>query len=195
MLQLFGLGVTDVQSLLYSCPALVDEVVEALVQELDEEFAQRVPFVAADLQQQAFLQRARSDAGRVELLKDLEHLSQLVGIRVEALVNLGLVGKDGEGLLQQSVLIERADEVFHEFLLVVGEFEVGHLLAETVGERERVVVRHVLGGVVAVAVAHQEVGHVVLRAVVVGGIKPLPIPLQRRGGIFAAGFLSFGEVM
>ena len=160
--ELLGLSMIDVESLLNSRPTLVDEVVETLVQHLDEQVAIGISLVPSDLNEQAFLQRTRSDARRVELLKHLQHLSQLLRIRIEALINLSFVGKDGERFLQEAVLVERTDEVLHQLFLVVREVEIRHLLAQLVSQGERIVVGHELSRIVAVACPSQEVRNVVL---------------------------------
>ena len=127
-LQLFDLCLIDVEALLQPLPTFVYEVIEILTQHLDEQFAVRILLVALNLYEQAFLQRACSDAWRIELLEYLKHFFQLLGIGVETLVDFRLVGEYHKRFLEQSVLVERPNEVLHEFLLVVGEVEIGHLL-------------------------------------------------------------------
>ncbi len=74
------------------------------------------------------------------------------------------VGNVVERFAQQSVAVERPDEVFHDFLLLRGEFQFTHLLLEFVVERCRVAPYHLLalGVVVAVGAVRGRCGHVVV---------------------------------
>ena len=151
-------------------PTLVNEVVEVLVQYFDEQFAMGIILVSTNLYEQTFLQGTRANARRIELLQDLENSLQFCDIRVKSLIYLCFVGKDGEGFLEESVFVELTDEVFHEFFLVVREFEVRHLFAEAVSQGECVIVGHELGSIVAVADTTKKVGYVFFAAIVIGSV-------------------------
>ena len=90
------------------------------------------------------MQRAGADAGRVQLLQQPEHALYFGGTGIQVVIDGQLVAQLGEVLAQQSVVVERADEVFHDVVLALGQVHQSHLLLQLVVERDGLAVDHFL---------------------------------------------------
>ena len=95
-------------------------------------------------------------------MQDGQHVLHLFRRAFEIVVDVHLVADGVTGLAQQSVVVERTDEVFHDVPLSVVEVAFTHLLLEFV------IKRHAVGGVLAWAL-HLHGDGVFPRVVVVGG--------------------------
>ena len=164
MAHVVGLVLSELQGLRYLIPMLLGELVEMVLDDLLHEVAYDAFALGPYLQQQALLQRSGTDAWRVEGLELVEQLLNLFHRHVDVVVDGQFVGNVVERFAQQSVAVERPDEVFHDFLLLRGEFQFTHLLLEFVVERCRVAPYHLLalGVVVAVGAVRGRCGHVVV---------------------------------
>ena len=92
------------------------------------------------LQQQTFLQCACADARRVKLLQYRRHPVYLLGADVQPVVYSQLVGNGVGALAQQSVVVERSDQIFHYLGLPFGQLCLAHLLFQPVVERYSITV-------------------------------------------------------
>ena len=89
---------------------------------------------AVDLDEQAFLERACADAGGVELLEHGECVGELLGADVDVVVEEEVVDDVLEGAVDESAVVERADEVLDELALEGCDVVVGDLCFEVFDE-------------------------------------------------------------
>ena len=87
-------------------------------------------FFPADLDQQAFLQAARAEAGRIEVLYDFQGLFQFFFRRVDAGIDGQFVADALERLAEQAVIVQRTDQVFCQFALMFGQVAFAQLLSQ-----------------------------------------------------------------
>ena len=123
---------------------LLREVVEVLLYDCRHQLLHSVVGSAFYLQQQTLLQRVRTDASRVEGLQDSDYAVDVLNVAVDALIDSQFVAYRLAVLAQQSVAVERPDDVFHYLLVVLREVYLAHLLLQLVVERARVAVYHLL---------------------------------------------------
>ena len=118
------------------------EVLEMVFDDSLHQFAHLAFRLPLDLQQQTFLQVSGSDAGRIKGLEKFKELFYLSRRHVDAVIDSQFVRDVVEAFPQQSVTVERSDQVFHDRLLLFGEFQLTHLLLQFVVERCRVAPHH-----------------------------------------------------
>ena len=172
----FGRVLVDVKFLLDFVPVLAGELFVAVLHNALFRLQQRVGVsgpallhLAAYLDEEAFLQVAGAQAGRVEVLDDVQHLFQFLGAGVDTRIDGQFVADAVQGLAQQPVVVQRPDEVFGQFALPGRQVLLAQLFFQRFVERGRVregdFFRLV---VVAAAVVFLQliVGDVVLRQVV-----------------------------
>ena len=158
--------VVQVQPLPYPVPSLVHEIVVAGAQHLGGLLAEAHMGGSGYLQQETFLQRAGTDARRIKLPQDVQHLLQLAAVGGQVLVYLGLISQLVERLGQHAVLAERPYQVLEHLLLMGCEVVFMDLVFQVVIEGERGAVIHVLGSVLCSGAIEQVVGDVVLGPIV-----------------------------
>ena len=114
------------------------EFLEAVFDDVDTQLVIRVgvfllkPF---ELDEQAFLQIGRTDAGRVEQVNDVQHLSHLFFGGLEVHGKKQVVNDVADGAAQIPVVVEVADDHLPDDFLLFGEVVVAQLLDEVVLER------------------------------------------------------------
>ena len=123
---------------------LFGEFVEIVAHHLLHELLEPRVLAPAYLQQQAFLQRAGSDAGGVEVLQQLQYVLYLLWRRVDVLVDGQFVADGVEAFAQQPVVVERADEVFHDVVLALAEVYHAQLVVQLVLKRRLLAEVHFL---------------------------------------------------
>ena len=80
------------------------------------------------------MQRAGSYAGRVKVLQFQQHLFYLLFRYVNVMVDSQLVGNAVQWFTQQSVIVQRPYEIFHDITLFVCKVKEVHLLYQLVVE-------------------------------------------------------------
>ena len=98
---------------------LLREVVEVLLYDCRHQLLHSVVGSAFYLQQQTLLQRVRTDASRVEGLQNAYYAVDVLHVAVDALIDSQFVAYRLAVLAQQSVAVERPDDVFHYLLVAV----------------------------------------------------------------------------
>ena len=149
------------------------------------------------LEAQTLLQRARSDTPRLEGLEEANESLHLGHIGIDVVIDGQFVGNRQGVLAQETIAIERTDEVVHDLALVLGEVVLADLSLQFLVERTLVghhvfttcfgafgslaeVVGHlVFGGVVAQCLG-DVAGNAVLHSLIV---STLGIVGGRVGGI------------
>ena len=87
-------------------------------------------FFAADLYQQAFLQAACAQSGRVEILYDSQGFLQFLFRSVDTGVDGQFVTDAFEGFAEQAVVVQRTDQVFRQSALMFGQVAVAELFSQ-----------------------------------------------------------------
>ena len=118
------------------------EVLEMVFDDSLHQFAHLAFRLPLDLQQQTFLQVSGTDAGRIKGLEKFKELFYLSRRHVDAVIDSQFVRDVVEALSQQSVTVERPDQVFHDRLLLFGELQLAHLLLQLIVERRCVAPDH-----------------------------------------------------
>ena len=116
-------------------PVLFGELVEVALHHPAHQFLEPPLGSSGYLQQQTLLQRAGADARGVERLQTVEHVDELRLVHVDVVVDGQFVAEVAHVLAQQPVVVERADEIFHDVALPIGELQLAHLLLELVIKR------------------------------------------------------------
>ena len=91
-------------------------------------------FFAADLYQQAFLQAACAQSGRVEILYDSQGFLQFLFRSVDTGVDGQFVTDAFEGFTEQAVVVQRTDQVFRQFALMFGQVAFAELFSQDLVE-------------------------------------------------------------
>ena len=153
-------------------PPLVHEIVEASFHHRRHFLLQHRCLSAGNLQQQTFLQRFGAYARRVEGLQYLHHLGNLFFGGEYVAIQGQFVAQRVHVLAQQSVGIQRPDDIFHDVFLLVGEFHFQHLFLQFVIERGAVAVGHflIVGRLLAAPLGKRSFGHLVVHAYTGQGI-------------------------
>ena len=125
-------------------PVLLRESLEVVVHHTLHQVLQARGVATLYLEQQTLLEVARTDAGRVELLQDGEHLGNLVLCDIEVMIDGQFVADGVELLAEQSVVVERADQIFQDIALTVRHVHLAHLFLQLVVERDAIPVDHLL---------------------------------------------------
>ena len=151
---------------------------------------QRRVGLALYLDEEALLEAARAQSGRVEVLDDFQDFLQLLYVGLHAGIDGQLVADAVQRLAQQSVVVQRPDEVFRQLALVVRQVLFAQLLFQSLVERRRVREGDFLGFLVAAAVVLLQliVGDVVFAQVVAQRI------IVRVAPVFGAFVARFGRV-
>ena len=129
------------------------------------------------------MQRTGSDARRIELLQDGKHLLQFFGCGVYAVIDGQFVSERVQFLPQETVIVERANEILDDVTLFSGQFVLCQLFIELIVERSGVAVDNLLvllSRLLSLIV--DGIGHLVVASDVLQG---------RVEGILA--FLAFGH--
>ena len=171
-------------------PAVGGKFLEALLQHLQGAFlVGRLLFGTFQLERQAFFQRACADAGWVERLENVQQALQFLLVGVDVMVDGQFVGHGIQVLTQETIVVERTDEIFHDFALVVVEVVLSDLPCEVFIGRRSPCERHLVSFTRIVGPLLQIVGHIVgvgivaERVAYVAGLSRSPFVI---GGITAA---------
>ena len=130
VLRLLELCVAEAELLLYLVPVFVGKFVVTLPDDVLLQCLQGRMLLASDLDEEALLEAACADAGRVEILDDFQDALQFGRCRLHSIVEQQFVADGLEVLAQQSVVVERADEVFGQLPLAVAQLAFAELFLE-----------------------------------------------------------------
>ena len=100
--------------------------------------------LSVNLQEQALLKRRGTDACGVKALQQFLHLTQFRLRGVDVMIDGQFVADGVERLTEQSVIIERADQILHNIVLTGCHIEQSHLFLQLVVERGSLSVHHLL---------------------------------------------------
>ena len=129
---------------LYLIPMLLGKSLEIVGNHLlHQRFYFRV-VATADLYQQTFLQRTGTDARRIEVLQHFQHVLYLLVGGIDIMIDGQFVADHIRRLAQQTIVIQRADQILHDVALAVGEFRLTHLFHQLVIERLTLTIDHLL---------------------------------------------------
>ena len=111
---------------------------------------------------------ACTDAGRVEILNDFEYFVQFVLCGIDSTINGKLVHDGFYAFTQESVIIQRSDQVFGYFALFVSQVLHGKLLFQYFVEGNSIRERYLFGYSFAAAVVFLQfiVGDVILGTII-----------------------------
>ena len=142
--QHFGLSIIKLQVFLNLVPVLTCKRLEIVVHHAFHQVAQLRWVSAFYLQQQALLQRSGSYTSGVEGLQHKQHLFYLFLGSIYVVIDGQLVAHYVEGLAQQSVIVERANQIFHDVALFWCKIHLANLLFQLVVERFCLAIHHLL---------------------------------------------------
>ena len=121
--------------LLQHLPVASNEVVVAVGQDLYCEVAHAALWSASQLEDKTLAQVVGANARRVKGLEQLHHLFHLLGRTLHVLKQLQLVTQAVGTLAQQSVVVERPNDILQNVALLGCDVLFSHLLVELVVER------------------------------------------------------------
>lgn len=142
------------------------EFVEVVFHHVGHHLLHLVVRLTLYLQHQTLLQRVRTYARRVESLQYGHYAVNVFGCHVDVVVYGQLVAYALRVLAQQSVVVERADDIFHHLRVLFAQVGLPHLLLQLVIERCGVAVNLLLILRAAVLVAVIQRRHLVVAAYV-----------------------------
>ena len=134
------LAVGEREMLLDAVPTFLEEIVVTFVNDVIEQHVDGVTFLAFHLQEQAFLEIAGTYAGRVKVLQHIEHILDFPFAGIYVVIDGEFVFNGIERLAEQTVFIERTNQVFKYIALLVGKFEFAYLFVEFVVKRSGVAI-------------------------------------------------------
>ena len=106
MEQLFRLCVAQRERCLYLVPMLTGKSLEMVAHHTKHQVLQCRWFPSVDLQQQTLLQRAGTDACRIEALQESQHLLKLFLSCIDVMIHGQLVADGVKSLAKQAVVVE-----------------------------------------------------------------------------------------
>ena len=114
---LFSLGVVKRQARPYLIPMLTGELLEIVGDHLLHLYLHPRRILSVNLQEQALLKRRGTDACGVKALQQFLHLTQFRLRGVDVMIDGQFVADGVERLTEQSVIIERTDQILHNIVL------------------------------------------------------------------------------
>ena len=129
---------------LYLVPMFPGECLEIVIHDTGHQRLHTRVRSAVYLQQQTLLQVSGTDAGRVEGLQHGQRLLDLLHRGVDVMVDSQFLADGVERLPQQTVVFQRADQVFHDVALTVGHLQFDELAFQLVIERLGGTIDHLL---------------------------------------------------
>ena len=137
-----ALRLVELQHLLQAGPVLLGKQLIVVLEGFCHQRLQCRWLTAFDLQQQTLLQRACSDAGRVEVLQHEQHLFYLLLADIDIMIDGQLVGDILQRFAQHAIVVQRTDEIFHDVALLFGEIGHAYLFLQLVVEGYGLAINH-----------------------------------------------------
>ena len=167
----------------------------------DIQYRSRIhPFflLPADLYQQTFLKVTCSDTCRIEILQDAECFFQLLFRRFYTGINSQFITDTFQRFAEQAVIVQRADQVFHQFMLVFCQIAFTKLFFQYFVKRGRVGERNIFRLLVfrsvvllQFVVGNIVFGEIITQRIVFVGIILHTLPGSVTIGIFICDILFF----
>ena len=160
----------DIQILHDALPALVREVVVCFLQNPHGNQLGRCVGLAPQLQHQALLQALRPHPHRVKSLNSVQHPCQFFFRNIQSLIDGQFLHNGGQRFAQQTIVIQRTNEIFCHIVLLWGKVTLSQLLLHQFIERcgsgkrnlsddftcsHRIVVHRIIGNIVHGAIVTQ----------------------------------------
>ena len=127
--------VVGAESRLYLVQVFLRELVEVVLHHLPHKSLHLVVGSAVYLEHQTLLQRVRPYARRVERLEYGNHPVHLLRCHVDVVIYRELVADTLRVFPEQTVVVERSDDIFHHLPALRVKLRLPHLLLEFVVER------------------------------------------------------------
>ena len=120
------------------------ELIEIVLHHLRHQIFETRSIPTVNLQQKTLLQRTGTDARRVECLQQLKHLYQFLFCDIDVMIDGQFVTDGTEVLTQQTIVVERTDQILHHIALGIVHIEFAHLFLQLVVERHALAIDHLL---------------------------------------------------
>ena len=143
-------------------PMFLGELLEMISYHAVHKLFQSTVGFATNLYEQTLLQTAGANSGRIKILEFLQHRLYLLRLHIHIVVDGKFVADGIDVFSQETAIVERTYEIFHYPLLGVRKLYLAHLLFQSVVERHRVAIHHLLVVGIIIIVCRPHGQHIVV---------------------------------